>query len=281
MGDWIRRFHPPPGTESRLLCFPHAGGSASAYHTLSAAVASSLEPLIVQYPGRQERFAEPFAERVEEMAAAALAALPAPGDPTPTILFGHSMGALVAFEAARRLTTEGRPPAALFVSGRRGPSLPQLTGRKPVREMSDAELIEDIRQLSGTDDELLAYPDVLPLILPPVRADYQIVDDYVYRSAPQLDCPITVLWGDKDPGVTDESARAWESETGAASSFHVLAGGHFFVDDHLTYLADLITSALPEPGAKRPAHFTLNPARRTSHGIRLNPGRPAPTKGSQ
>ncbi|MGW5739586.1 MULTISPECIES: thioesterase II family protein [Streptomyces] len=265
MGAWIRRFHPSPDAGSRLLCFPHAGGSASAYHTLSAAVASSLEPLIVQYPGRQERFEEPFAERVEEMAAAALAALPATGDQKPTILFGHSMGALLAFEAARRLTTEGRPPAALFVSGRGGPSLPQHTRRKPVREMSDTELIEDMKQLSGTADELLSSPDVLPLLLPPVRADYQIVDDYVYHSAPQLDCPITVLLGDKDPGVTGESARGWESETRAASSFHVLAGGHFFLDDHLLYLVDLINSALPKRGGERPAYSTSNPSRSHSY----------------
>ncbi|MFJ2743696.1 thioesterase II family protein [Streptomyces sp. NPDC087440] len=254
MSDWIRRFHSAPNAGSRLLCFPHAGGSASAYHALSAAVAGAIEPLIVQYPGRQERFGEPFAERAEEMVAAALAALPAPVDGTPTILFGHSMGALLAFEAARRLTAEGQPPAALFVSGRRGPSLPQWPARrKPVGEMSDSELIEDIRKLSGTPDELLSSPDLLRLALPPVRADYRIVEDYIYRSAPPLDCPITVLTGDKDPGVTVEAARAWGSETQAAFSFHVLAGGHFFLDDHMPYLADLITSVLPEPNIRQRA----------------------------
>ncbi|MFF0587357.1 thioesterase II family protein [Streptomyces sp. NPDC003781] len=246
MGDWIRRFHPAPHAGSRLLCFPHAGGSASAYHALSAAVAGNTEPLIVQYPGRQERLGEPCAERAEEVVAAVLAALPAPADGTPTILFGHSMGALLAFETARRLAAEGRTPAALFVSGRRGPSLPQRPARrKPVSEMSDAELINEIKQLSGTADELLTSPDFLPLLLPPLRADYRIVDNYVYRSAPRLDCPVTVLAGDKDPDVTVEGGRAWESETQAACTLHMLAGGHFFLDDHLPYLTDLITSALP------------------------------------
>ncbi|MFH8989994.1 thioesterase II family protein [Streptomyces sp. NPDC017940] len=114
VGDWIRRFHPAPNAGIRLLCFPHAGGSASVYHTLSAAVAGNIEPLIVQHPGFQERLGEPFAERAEEVVAAVLAALPAPGDGTPTILFGHSMGALLAFETARRLAAEDerRPPCS-------------------------------------------------------------------------------------------------------------------------------------------------------------------------
>ncbi|MFD6819852.1 thioesterase II family protein [Streptomyces sp. NPDC060085] len=247
MGDWIRRFHPAPNAGSRLLCFPHAGGSASAYHALSAAVAGSTDPLIVQYPGRQERFKEPCAERADEVVTAVLDALPPPVDGKPTILFGHSMGALLAFETARRLAAEGRAVAALFVSGRPGPSLPQRPARrKPVDEMSDAELIEDIEQLSGTAGDLLSSPDFLPLLLPPVRADYGIVDNYVYRSGPRLGCPVTVLSGDKDPGVTVEGGRAWEGETRAAFSFHMLAGGHFFLDDHLPYLASLITSVLPE-----------------------------------
>ncbi|WP_184916510.1 thioesterase II family protein [Streptomyces luteogriseus] len=282
VGDWIRRFHPAPNAGSRLLCFPHAGGSASVYHALSAAVAGNIEPLIVQYPGRQERLGEPFAERAEEVAAAVLAALPAPVDGTPTILFGHSMGALLAFETARRLAAEGRAPAALFVSGRRGPSLPQWpVRRKPVSEMSDAELIEKIKQLSGTAGELLSSPDFLPLFLPPVRADYRIVDNYVYRSAPRLDCPVTVLAGDKDPGVTVEGGRAWESETRAAFSFHLLAGGHFFLDDHLPYLADLIASVLPERNAGQRACSTSRSDRADSRkgSTRSTTARTAATDG--
>ncbi|MEU6991914.1 alpha/beta fold hydrolase [Streptomyces sp. NPDC046465] len=246
MGNWIRGFHPAPDAGTRLVCFPHAGGSASAYHPLSAAVTGVVEPLVVQYPGRQERIGEPFAERADEVVDAVLAALPGWADGEPTALFGHSMGALLAFETARRMTAEGRPPAALFVSGRQAPSLPwrPAAARRPVGEMSDVELVEDMRALSGTADGLLSSPELLPLILPPVRADYRLLDEHVHRGGPPLDCPVIALTGDADPRVAVENVRLWESETRGAFSCHVLTGGHFFLDGHLPYVTEVIASSL-------------------------------------
>ncbi|MFD4629436.1 thioesterase II family protein [Streptomyces sp. NPDC058284] len=246
MGDWIRCFHPAPDAGTRLVCFPHAGGSASAYRPLSAAVTGVVEPLVVQYPGRQERMREPFAERADEVVDAVLGALPGWADGAPTALFGHSMGALLAFETARRMTAEGRPPAALFVSGRQAPSLPPrpASARRPVSEMSDRELVEDMRTLSGTADVLLSSPDLLEMILPPVRADYRLLDGHVHRSGPPLDCPVVAMAGDADPRVGVENVRAWESETRGSFAFHVLAGGHFFLDDHLPYVTDVVAGSL-------------------------------------
>ncbi|QEU91835.1 thioesterase II family protein [Streptomyces kanamyceticus] len=245
MSDWIRCFHPAPEAPARLLCFPHAGGSASAYHPLSAAVSGAVEPLIVQYPGRQDRHGEPFAERTDEVVDAVLAALAQhPGD-APLALFGHSMGAVMAYETARRLTDRGRPPVALFLSGRQAPSVPRRsTGPRPARELSDAELLQDMRELSGTDDEVLTEPELLPLILPPMRADYQLLDDHVHRAGPRLGCPIVALTGESDPRVTPDGVRLWADETDAAFDCHVLAGGHFFLDAHLPYVAEVIASAL-------------------------------------
>ncbi|MET8685782.1 alpha/beta fold hydrolase [Streptomyces sp. NPDC004732] len=259
MGDWIRSFHPAPAAGTRLLCFPHAGGSASAYHPLSAAVSGTVDPLVVQYPGRQERYGEPFAERTDEVVDAVLAALPgrgavAPTTPTTsTALFGHSMGAVLAFETARRMTAEGRPPVALFVSGRQAPSLPwRPAADRPVHEMSDPELVDEMRKLSGTANELLSSPDLLPLILPPVRADYRLLDHHVHRAGPPLGCPVVALTGDADPRVPVESVRAWESETSGDFSCHVLTGGHFFLDDHLPYVTEVIASALTGRSAATP-----------------------------
>ncbi|QEV20251.1 thioesterase II family protein [Streptomyces alboniger] len=252
MGDWIRCCHPAPDAGVRLLCFPHAGGSVSAYHALSGAVTGIVEPLIVQYPGRQDRYGEPFAAGADEIVDAVLGELDSGVGSAPLALFGHSMGATVAFEAARRLEAQGRPPVALFLSGRRAPSLPRRTGAmRPVREMSDAELVEEMRKLSGTADELLASPELLSLFLPSMRADYQIVDDYVYRPGEPLSCPVTVLTGDSDPRVGVEDARAWQREVRGAFSCHVLTGGHFFLNDHLPYVADVIASSLPDPIGRR------------------------------
>ncbi|WP_240659926.1 alpha/beta fold hydrolase [Streptomyces sp. WAC 01529] len=246
MGDWIRCCHPAPDAGIRLLCFPHAGGSVSAYHAFSAAVSGVVEPLIVQYPGRQDRYGEPFAAGADEIVEAVLDELSPGPEGEPLALFGHSMGAIMAFETARRLEAEGRPPVALFLSGRRAASLPRRSAAaRPVREMSDAELIEEMRKLAGTADELLASPELLSLFLPPMRADYQIVDEYVYRPGPPLSCPVTVLTGDADPRVSVEEARAWKGEAAGAFSCHVLAGGHFYLDGHLPYVADVIASSLP------------------------------------
>ncbi|CAM5460122.1 Thioesterase OS=Streptomyces alboniger OX=132473 GN=CP975_24375 PE=3 SV=1 [Streptomyces alboniger] len=110
--------------------------------------------------------------------------------------------------------------------------------------MTDAELVEDMRRLSGTAEELFASPELLSLFLPPMRADYQIVDEYVYRESPRLACPLTALTGDQDPRVTVEGARAWESETEGRFSCHVLAGGHFFLDAHMPYVTGVIASGI-------------------------------------
>ncbi|WP_328745001.1 alpha/beta fold hydrolase [Streptomyces sp. NBC_00285] len=240
MADWIRRFHPAADAPARLLCFPHAGGAAAAYHPLSAAVTGPLEPLVVQYPGRHDRFAEPFAERIGEVVDAVLDALSADPAGRPPALFGHSMGAVVAFETARALQARGQVPAALFVSGRGGPSVP-VAARWP-KAPSDAELLAEMRLLAGTDDVLLADPMLLELILPALRADYAMLFAHTHRPGPRLRCPVVALTGDADPRVPVSAVAAWERETEGAFTTHVLPGGHFFVDEHLPYVARVLTS---------------------------------------
>ncbi|QMU77304.1 thioesterase [Streptacidiphilus sp. PB12-B1b] len=247
MSDWTRCFHPAPASRVRLVCFPHAGGSASGYHALSAAVSGpDAEPWVVQYPGRQDRYGEPFARSMAEIVDAVLAELPATGD---LALFGHSMGAVLAFEAARRLQAAGRSPVALIVSGRAAPATgTHPAGRVPVRSLDDAALVADMRALAGTSTEVLDHPDLLELLLPAVRADYQILDDHLHRPGPPLHCPVTALAGDRDPRVTPEQVQAWRHETTGPFACHVLPGGHFFLDDQLPHVADLIVTALHDAG---------------------------------
>ncbi|GAA3146659.1 alpha/beta fold hydrolase [Streptomyces rameus] len=240
MDGWIRRFHRAPDAPVRLLCFPHAGGAAGAQHALSAAVAGPLEPLVVQYPGRHDRFAEPFAERIDQVVDAVVDALPADPAGRPLALFGHSMGALAAFETARALQARGRAPAALFVSGHNGPSLPVTTDWAGVP--TDAELLAEMRLLAGTDDSLLADPMLLEVALPALRADYAMLSAYSYRPGPPLRCPVVALTGDADPRVPAQAVRAWRQETEGPFTAHVLTGGHFYLDGHLPYLARVFAS---------------------------------------
>src|SRR5438094_1120625 len=143
---WIRRFHPSPQSRVRLVCFPHAGGSASYYHAMSQALAPSVEVLAVQYPGRQDRYGEPFVTDIRALADRVVESL-RPWTDRPFAFFGHSMGSIVAFEAARRLQERGGAgPCRLFASSHRAPS---QTRPGTVHRGDDAGVMEAIRALGG------------------------------------------------------------------------------------------------------------------------------------
>jgi len=224
----MRRFHPAPAGEARLVCLPHAGGSASFFFPVSRALAPAVEVLAVQYPGRQDRRHEPPVDNIPDLADRIIDALRQLDD-RPLALFGHSMGAVLGYEVALRLRDAGLPPPAhLFVSGRRAPSSDR---RYQMPQVSDAQIVAELRTLSGTDTTMLADPEVLAMILPVVRADYRAVEKYRHDPDRRLDCPVTVLTGDSDPRVSIDEARAWAEHTVGPTDLHVLPGGHFFLVD--------------------------------------------------
>ncbi|PWI07868.1 thioesterase [Streptomyces sp. NWU339] len=226
-GPWLRNFSPAPGAPVRLVCLPHAGGSASFFFPAAQALAPRVEVLAVQYPGRQDRLREPAIGDIEVLAERIVDAL-GPWTDRPYALFGHSMGSIVGFETARRLQDAGRGPVELFVSGRRAPALDLDGDRQPV---TDAEVIAEVRSLDGTGDALLDDEGTLRLILPALRSDYQAVRNYRYRSGPALECPITAFTGDRDPKAEVGQVRAWHQHTRSAFEVNVLPGGHFFLVD--------------------------------------------------
>ncbi|MER5679499.1 MULTISPECIES: thioesterase II family protein [Streptomyces] len=237
---WLRRFHAADPGALRLFCFPHAGGNASYFHPLSALLAPGIEMLTVQYPGRQERFNEPCIESLTDLADAVAAEL-ADRVGQPFALFGHSMGATLAFEVACRLRAHGAEPTALFVSGRRAPSIPAPGS---VHLATDEELIADMEYLGGTNARMLRNPDLLDAILPAVRSDYVATETYRYRGAPRLDCPVTAFIGDSDPRVDIPMAEAWADHTTDGFRLHVYTGGHFFLVPHLKAVAETMAQSV-------------------------------------
>ncbi|MEV0589374.1 alpha/beta fold hydrolase [Nonomuraea sp. NPDC050310] len=222
---WIRRLRPAGGGAPRLLCFPHAGGSASYFFPLAGLLAPAAEVLAVQYPGRQDRRTEPCRHDLHELAAEIFTRLKGSGEP-PLTLFGHSMGATLAYEVARLLESSGVPVARLIVSGRRGPACRRADR---MRLLSDDELVAETAALNGTDPRLLADPDVRAMVLPPLRGDYRAIESYVHRPGPRLACPVTAVVGDADPVTTLAEAGAWRSVTGGPFDLRVLPGGHFYL----------------------------------------------------
>ncbi|HUK16279.1 MAG TPA: thioesterase domain-containing protein [Bryobacteraceae bacterium] len=215
-----------PGVETVtgpcVFSFPHAGGGAPAWG------GSFFVP--VRLPGRESRLAEAPFERMQPLIAALASAIEGYLD-RPFAFFGHSMGAVVAFELARELRRRRRPvPGMLIASGARAPRY--RLGHIPPPDPSDEQLLADLRRLSGTPAELLEDRAGLRAVLPALRADAALYRYYVYRPEPPLDAPIRAYGGLDDPNVTREHLEAWAGETTASFAVRRFPGGHFYWQGH-------------------------------------------------
>ncbi|MEV3860544.1 alpha/beta fold hydrolase [Streptomyces sp. NPDC050095] len=237
---WIRRFRQPEPAAVQLVCLPHAGGNASFFVPMARALAGRCEVLAVQYPGRHERIGEPLLDSVEQLADGLLPVLRHQLH-GPVALFGHSLGATVAFELARRLEESGTVPAALFVSARPAPSRQRFSR---VHLGTDAELLARMRSLGGTDDDILKDGDLLRLALPIVRNDYKAAETYRFRGGRPLSCPVHMLTGRDDTVLTEDDARAWADHTTGPFTLHTYDGGHFYLVEHEQEVLDTIAGAL-------------------------------------
>ncbi|MEC3976073.1 thioesterase II family protein [Amycolatopsis sp. H20-H5] len=237
---WIRSYHPAPEAAITLLCFPHAGGSASYFHPVSAALSPRVEVLATQYPGRQDRGSEPLIDDLTVLADR-LVDLVAARAGKPLALFGHSMGASLAFEVARRLERRGVTPSALFVSGRRAPTAPR-DERQHLG--TDAELVAEMKRLSGTDSRLLDDEDIVAMVLPWVRNDYKAAETYRYQDGPDVSCPVVAMVGDADPKATAEEVGAWRRHTSGAFELVTFPGGHFYLNDQNAAVLRVLTDRL-------------------------------------
>lgn len=237
---WLRRFHKALPGAPRLICFPHAGGSASYFYAFSGLLAPDIEVLAVQYPGRQDRVAEQSPQSLAELADL-LCAVIAPLTCGPTSFFGHSMGSVLAYEVARRAAGRPGEPSALFVSGYPAPS--RIRGGQ-VHRRDDAGLVRELRELGGIDEQWLDDAGLLAAILPPLRADYRLIETHPRTSEALEGVPVAAFTGDRDPHTALPEAEAWREATTGPFTLQVLSGGHFYLDDHLPAVAQAIRAAV-------------------------------------
>lgn len=241
---WLRCRRPRPPSATKLICFPHAGGAASAYRMWPDSTGHDIEVHAVQYPGREDRLGEGLIDRMDplvEHITAALARL-ALGR---FALFGHSMGGAVAHEVAMRLRTLGlAQPEHLFISGRQPP---QHHRGGTLHLQDDHAVLDELVRLRPANAALQTEPDLAAMVLPVVRNDYRLIETYQPTAATPLSCPITVLIGADDSELPPAQAADWVSHTERSMRLHTFPGDHFFLVDHRTAVVHTVVEALRNP----------------------------------
>lgn len=238
---WIQTLRP---ASRRLLLFPFAGGGAAAFRGFDELLPGTVDVCPVQLPGRQARMRDTPIDDMRAMIEAMTPALVPAVRRTPYAIYGHSMGAWLAFELVRALRRLRRPlPVALFVGARRAPHRPATS--PPMSDLPrDAFIAEVQRRYNAIPEALLAQPRVLDLFLPSLRADFRLLDTYRYVDEAPLDVPITVFYGQDDPLVKPAGLRAWQEHTTRPLQLRPLPAGHFFLERCAPEVADTIAGAL-------------------------------------
>lgn len=225
--SWIMYRKPRPQARLRLFCFPYAGGGASVFRTWGDDLPQSIEVCPVQYPGRESRMREQAFTNIHELVASLLPAL-TPFFDLPFAFFGHSMGSLVAFEAARSLRRQQGPlPLHLLASGHRAPQLPD--NDPPIYNLPDDEFIEELRKFNGTPELVLQNAELMMLLLPVLRADFELVGTYNYKPEPPLSIPLSAFGGTEDREVSPDSLDGWREHTTGDFVQRLYPGDHFFL----------------------------------------------------
>ena len=256
--QWLALPRPSPDAKVRLFCFPYAGGGTTSFQFWSKSLPRMVEVCPVQLPGRGNRVNEPPATRllslVEDLAAGLVPFLD-----KPFAFFGHSMGAMIAFELTRLLRREGEAlPAHLFLSGSSAPQYP--VPKRHIYDLPEPELLEELRRLNGTPKQVLENPELMQLMLPILRADFAVCETYIAREELPLDCPVTVFGGLQDVDVTREGLSAWRQQTTAPFSLWMLQGDHFFLHKSQGKLHEVISQVLHQI-------FGSPPVRWDAHGM--------------
>ncbi len=227
LDTWFAYRRPNLQAHARLFCFPYAGGGASIFANWSNFLPAWIEVCPIQLPGRENRIGETPLKRlsvlVDELVEALLPVLD-----LPFTFFGHSMGALVSFELTRQLRKRNLSlPSRLFLSGCGAPQMSNL--EPPIYHLPREEFIAAVRRLNGTPEEVWQHEELVKILLPYLRADFEIVDTYIYQPDVPLTIPITVYGGQQDRKVQPERLGAWSEQTTKTCVVRIFPGDHFFL----------------------------------------------------
>jgi len=240
--SWFHNISKNRRVALRLFCFPYAGGAASIYQSWAEHLPSTIQIVPVELPGRGRRLKAPLVTSIPALIDELLSAIP-PFLDAPFAFFGHSMGAVIAYELARGLQRRSRSKLQhLFVSGRRAPQIPDTD---PIRhDLPRKELIKELHQINGTPEEALENRELMDIMIPILRADFQMIQTYKYLDDAPLACPITAYGGLEDDESPVELLYPWADQTCSNFNLRMLPGNHFFIRSSQSALLELLAAEL-------------------------------------
>jgi len=237
-----------PGHTHRLICFPHAGAGASAFAEWAKLLPEDIELVAVQLPGRQNRIGEEPFRDVGRLTTALRHAL-RPVLEGRYAFFGHSGGAIAAYELARALAAAGEGgPEHLFVSAQPAPDVPPV---RVLHELPDDAFRAELIALGGIDPEIAAMPEVMEMLLGLLRTDFRLWEGYRPTSPGAVDCPVTALSPDADPRAPRDAVRGWQVFTTAGFRLRTFSGGHFYLYRSAADVVAAIRQELLDPTTDR------------------------------
>ena len=239
--SWLVRYQQEPQTTLRLFCFSYAGGGASAFRLWPAGLPGGVEVCAVQLPGRENRITEPLINAIDKLVPIVCDALIAFCDP-PFAFFGHSTGALVAFELSRELRRRSAPlPCHLLISGSRAPHIPEPN---PLHKLPKTDFLRELRRFSGTPEAVLQSEELMQIYIPILRADLALEEAYQHRVEPPLDIPIAAFGGIMDKEAAQDVLDPWAMYTSTTFTLDMIEGNHFFLHSNRDALLRLLSEIL-------------------------------------
>ena len=225
----------------RLFCFPFAGGGASAFREWSKWLPDHIQVCAVQPPGRENRIMETPLDDVHELVTHLMPAM-LPFFDKPFVFYGHSTGALVAFEFYRWLREKGEPlPEHMIVSASRAPHIPEPS---PLHHLPETEFVEELKRFSGTPDIVLQNEELMEIFIPILRADLAIEETYVFEGKDPLDIPLSAFCGTMDKEAPHQVMAEWKKHTSNTFSLHEVKGGHFFIKSEMSFFLEALSGIL-------------------------------------
>lgn len=241
---WISCPKSLPQPKLRLICFPPAGSGTIIYQKWATQLPPDVEMWSIRLPGRETRLRDPLFYSLPPLIESIANTL-APHLEQPYLLFGHSLGSLISFELSRHLNHLGKPlPQQLLLSGHRAPHRPPLN--PPIHQANDELFLARIKAMGGTPDAFFEMTDLVELMLPTLRADFTIWENYQYQEDSPLDIPITVFGSDEDRDAAEADFFAWEQHTSSEFVAHMFHGNHFYFQDDPQPLIALMNNSLEQ-----------------------------------